>query len=451
MLIFNNILINKNSCRFQPFLLNLISGKRRILNNYESNIIKFMKNDESKLNREERYLYSKLVKEEQFLTDEDRYKIEQELIRCGKFSVEEKNADYYSFSIELTRNCNMSCPYCYVKCRLNVEKTMTIEHIDSIYNFYLKNCDNYNKIYNTPYIRITGGEPLISEESIKLINYVAKKWNDSKIILFTNGVNLLKYYEIIPFKNIQEVHISLDGLKETHMSRRYSVKNKNYKIYDNIILGIKKLIHDEINVKIKATLDRTNYLEMLKFKEFLIDEGIYDSEYVELLPGLTLDYKNKLDIMESCNNKCDICDMKNYLEKYNISTLTFPSAINLFRILSRPNSEDFFPKIQRCDTSFLSKCYFSCNGKVYFCDCINENEGIVGTFYPEISINSNEVDKLINRSVINSKKCKKCPYKFVCLGGCPLSSRTKHEEMSCGIFGDEELLDDLEFNYYWIK
>lgn len=450
MLIFNNILINKNSCKFQPFLLNLISGKRRILNNYESNIIKFMKNDESKLNREERYLYSKLVKEEQFLTDEDRYKIEQELIRCGKFSVEEKNADY-SFSIELTRNCNMSCPYCYVKCRLNVEKTMTIDHIDSIYNFYLKNCDNYNKIYNTPYIRITGGEPLISEESIKLINYVAKKWNDSKIILFTNGVNLLKYYEIIPFKNIQEVHISLDGLKETHMSRRYSVKNKNYKIYDNIILGIKKLIQDEINVKIKATLDRTNYLEMLKFKEFLIDEGIYDSEYVELLPGLTLDYKNKLDIMESCNNKCDICDMKNYLEKYNISTLTFPSAINLFRILSRPNSEDFFPKIQRCDTSFLSKCYFSCNGKVYFCDCINENEGIVGTFYPEISINNNEVDKLINRNVINSKKCKKCPYKFVCLGGCPLSSRTKHEEMSCGIFGDEELLDDLEFNYYWIK
>lgn len=53
--------------------------------------------------------------------------------------------------------------------------------------------------------------------------------------------------------------------------------------------------------------------------------------------------------------------------------------------------------------------------------------------------------------MINSKKCKKCPYKFVCLGGCPLSSRTKHEEMSCGIFGDEELLDDLEFNYYWIK
>ena len=451
MLIFNNLLINKNSVKFKAFLLNIISGKRRMLNNYELNIIKYMGSDESKFNKEELYLYNQLIREKQFITEGERCIIEDEFIDCEKFNISKKFAEDYSFSIELTRNCNMSCPYCYVKCRLNTERTMTRDYIDSIYEFYLANADDFNKIYKTPYIRITGGEPLISKESVDLINYITEIWSASKILLFTNGVNLLKYYENLPLKNIYEVHISLDGLKETHMERRYSVRNKDYKIYDNIILGIKKLIHDEINVKIKATLDKTNYLEMLKFKEFLVDEGIYDSEYVELLPGLTLDYKNKLDIMESCNNKCDICDMKNYLEKYNISTLTFPSAINLFRILSRPNSEDFFPKIQRCDTSFLSKCYFSCNGKVYFCDCVNENEGIVGTFYPEISINSNEVDKLINRSVINSKKCKKCPYKFVCLGGCPLSSRTKHEEMSCGIFSDEEILDNLEFNYYWIK
>lgn len=69
----------------------------------------------------------------------------------------------------------MSCPYCYVKCRLDTKRTLTMEHINSIYNFYLKNSDDYNKIYNTPYIRITGGEPLVSEESVKLINYIVQK------------------------------------------------------------------------------------------------------------------------------------------------------------------------------------------------------------------------------------------------------------------------------------
>lgn len=53
MLIFNNLLLNKNSDKFQPFLLNLISGKCRILNNYEFNIIKYMGNDVFKFSREE--------------------------------------------------------------------------------------------------------------------------------------------------------------------------------------------------------------------------------------------------------------------------------------------------------------------------------------------------------------------------------------------------------------
>lgn len=44
---------------------------------------------------------------------------------------------------------------------------------------------------------------------------------------------------------------------------------------------------------------------------------------------------------------------------------------------------------------------------MYFCDCINENEGVVGTFYPEMSINNDEANGLINRSVMNNKKCQK--------------------------------------------
>lgn len=59
-------------------------------------------------------------------------KMEKHLIDKKLFNVDEVNAKDYSFSIELTRNCNMSCPYCYVKCRLDTKRTMTMEHIDSI-------------------------------------------------------------------------------------------------------------------------------------------------------------------------------------------------------------------------------------------------------------------------------------------------------------------------------
>lgn len=74
MLIFNNLLLNKNSDKFQPFFIDLISGKRRNLNNYEFIIIKYMGNDVFKFSREERCLYNKLIDEEQSITDKNRIK-----------------------------------------------------------------------------------------------------------------------------------------------------------------------------------------------------------------------------------------------------------------------------------------------------------------------------------------------------------------------------------------
>ena len=109
------------------------------------------------------------------------------------------------------------------------------------------------------------------------------------------------------------------------------------------------------------------------------------------------------------------------------------------------------PEHQRCNGRFLSNYYFSCNGKVYFCDCINENDGVVGTYFPGISIDEAAVSGLLNRSVMRIEKCKSCAYKFICLGGCPLAARTKNEEVSCGIFADENILDNLEFDYNRIR
>ena len=42
MLIYNNLLINGNSTKYQPFLLNLISGRRRLLMNDEIPLVKKM-------------------------------------------------------------------------------------------------------------------------------------------------------------------------------------------------------------------------------------------------------------------------------------------------------------------------------------------------------------------------------------------------------------------------
>lgn len=453
MLIFNNLLVNKNSDKFQPFLVNLLSGRRRLLNDDEVTLVRSMSNKDrpASFNEAEAELYNKLIIEKQFLIDETRRLIEDKLIESGYFNLKNKYAEDYRFSIELTRACNMSCSYCYVRSRLNSGQNMTKDHVNAIFEFYNTYADDKNKIAETPYIRITGGEPLINRGTVDLINYIASKWEKSKLLLFTNGVNLLKYYDDLPLSRFGEIHISIDGIKDVHMNRRFSGVKPDNRIYDEIISGVQKLLTDGVNIKIKTTLDKTNYRRFEEFKDFLEENDISNSPYYEHLPGITLDYQNSLDISEQSNNKYDIRKIQKYIAGLNPISPTFPSYSTLFKVLNRPKNEPYIPKYQRCNSQFLANYYFSCNGKVYFCDCVDENDGVVGTYFPNISIDETAVSNLLNRSVMRNERCKKCAYKFICLGGCPISARTKNAEMSCGIYADEDILDNLEYDYRWIR
>ena len=67
-----------------------------------------------------------------------------------------------------------------------------------------------------------------------------------------------------------------------------------------------------------------------------------------------------------------------------------------------------------------------------------------------MSIDNSVISGLAHRSVMQSDECKKCPYKFVCLGCCPKNSEGQLADMTkmtCGVFGFPEILDNIEFDY----
>ena len=105
MIIFNNLIVNVNSKRFQPFLFNLISGRRRLLSSEEFRTIRKVCSNEKLKTKEERVIINNLFNEKQFISDFDRNKIEQKLYEVGAFC-NNKVAKDYRFSIELTRSCN---------------------------------------------------------------------------------------------------------------------------------------------------------------------------------------------------------------------------------------------------------------------------------------------------------------------------------------------------------
>ena len=445
MLIYNNLIINWKSKQFVPFLLNLVSGRRHLLSSDEIPLIKKMLAGEP-FDEKMQMFFDKLVQEKQFFTNESRKELEDRLEEVGYWAKRNLYAEDYRFSVELTRSCNMNCQFCYAASRHDAQP-MTEEKIDAILSFYQKYADSPEKIGSTPYIRITGGEPLVNEETARLIRYIADKWKQAKIILFTNGVNLLKYYHLLPLERMEEVHVSLDGPAEIHMKHRYSGAIPDYSIYENILKGIQRLIADHVNVKVKTVVDRNTYLHTAELRHLLRERSILDSIYCEHLVGITLDYNNPFDIMDSVNDIYDISMIESYLRTLGVSCSTYPNASILHRMMSRIDNSPYMPKCTRCNCEFLSNYYFSCDGNIFLCDMIGDEHSVLGTYYPEAGLDFNAVEALYNRTIFSDPKCAKCTYKYVCLGGCPHSANAKREKMNCNIFSSEEILDNLEYDY----
>lgn len=91
-----------------------------------------------------------------------------------------------------TSGCNLRCSYCDTKYAYNTYKEIKIIKIL-----------NEIKKYNCRNICITGGEPLIQKDIIRLINILIK--NNYKISIETNGS-----MDIKPISNKKAVMISLD-------------------------------------------------------------------------------------------------------------------------------------------------------------------------------------------------------------------------------------------------
>jgi len=116
-LIFNNLIINKNSNRYKPFLFNVISGRRHRLSDDEFNIVCSMTNkaDFSSFNNDEKSLFNKLTNNKQFIDDTQRKHIETMLEESGHFDLSNTLdiSNDFSFSMQLTQACNMNCFFCY--------------------------------------------------------------------------------------------------------------------------------------------------------------------------------------------------------------------------------------------------------------------------------------------------------------------------------------------------
>ena len=124
--------------------------------------------------------------------------------------------------VSVTDRCDLRCVYCMKEKMqfLPRKDILTLEEIDRL-------CDNFIDL-GVEKIRLTGGEPLIRKDIIKLIeklNYKKYKTNLKEITLTTNGTQLKRYSNALYNAGVRRVNVSLDSLDfEPSANRRHRVQ-----------------------------------------------------------------------------------------------------------------------------------------------------------------------------------------------------------------------------------
>ncbi len=161
----------------------------------------------------------------------------------------------------ITKRCNLECMHCYANSHLSsnekeIDHQSALSIIDDLAGF------------GVPVILFSGGEPLMRNDIIELIQYAVKK--GIRAVLSTNGTLITSDMAFrLRDAGISYVGISLDGLEEIN-DRFRRVKGA----FRNAMKGILNCKKAGVKVGLRFTISRFNAEEVPKIFDLIEEEGI---------------------------------------------------------------------------------------------------------------------------------------------------------------------------------
>ncbi|MCE7735103.1 MAG: GTP 3',8-cyclase MoaA [Candidatus Heimdallarchaeota archaeon] len=190
-----------------------------------------------------------------------------------------------SVRISITDRCNLRCQYCMPEDGIEWQKKDNILSFEEILFlieiFYNEGIRSY---------RITGGEPTIREDHVKLIKMIKSKFKDIDLSMTTNGLKLKKYVAELKKAGLDRINVSLDTLD--HIKFEVMTRRKNFQdVLDGIDEALK---YDFMEIKINAvSLNQFNddYDSLKDFIDFSEDKGI-EIRFIEFMPFTGMNWNN---------------------------------------------------------------------------------------------------------------------------------------------------------------
>jgi len=107
------------------------------------------------------------------------------------------------FEIEPATNCTRKCSFCYQE-HMSDRYTNPVHLSMKKHNHLIDSIYQIDSMYSSPIIYCGIGEPLLNNSLLKMFKYTRKKFNNSDIILYTNGDVFTDktYQEVSPYVNL---------------------------------------------------------------------------------------------------------------------------------------------------------------------------------------------------------------------------------------------------------
>ena len=298
----------------------------------------------------------------------------------------------------ISRKCNLNCKYCYATDRVE-SKFPPMSMSD-----YIRVVNEILDISNSVKFNLTGGEPLLNKDCLKIAQYIKSKGN--YVDLLTNAV-LINEQMADQIKDVfDRVTISMDGsTKALHESFR------GHNTYDITSRNIEMLLSKGVDTCLSMTVNRLN---------------------IQDVPNMARKYGNLLSfapLFPAGNAR-------------NLETDISISGKDYYKALSEADGVN---PLSYCESSLDNsqicrncKCAIgdsslsiSSTGDVYPCQLLHYEDFYMGNIHEssiqDLYFNSSIVEKCRHLTVDNIEGCSDCFLRYVCGGAC--RARAYHE---CG-------------------
>jgi uncharacterized protein len=425
-------------------LMNLYSFRRKYISSDVFDILLSI-NEKRKANieltSEEENCYCSLLNEKQTFDEKTIKLVDGEYRTQDHLST---RAPIKGITINLGYQCNLRCNYCYQNHYRTKDGNICEADIAFIQQF-ISNY-NYPNTSTIEVVTISGGEPLINI-NIETIKHIFDSFSDSKFHLFTNGINIMKYKDAIDFSKFSEIQVSLDGTDEV-ISSISSLAESNY--FFQIVDGINYLTSLGCKVNIVCMLSKNIANWFDRFMDLLVGKHVFN---VNGSVKMRLSIPNNHYANEVMDRNFltleDYFKIQNLIrtKKYDNVQLDLPYGIaKIAEFIRRPQNATKMGKVRVCKSTEKTPVVFGPNGKVYWCTCMEPEEGIIGNYYENI-IYDEFINEISSRSVFSATRCTNCPVRYICASGCPLVLLCGNRDIgfsACNDLDDEEFIDNLE-------